>query len=72
MNTLHREWTCVCNAGDPVFHAHYDNGRHQCARGCGCDHYRPAIPEAAAIRMLLGPPGPVMTEREAQRVLLGP
>jgi hypothetical protein len=63
-----QEWPCICNRGERIFHAHYVEGLHSCARGCGCKEYRPDIPEQEAIRILLGP---VMTNEEATTILLG-
>ncbi len=66
-----QEWPCICNRGDKVWHAHYaDDEKHRCGR-CSdeCSGYRLDIPEAVAIRILLGP---VMSNIEAADILLGP
>lgn len=64
-----QEWYCVCQGCDPWVHSHYPDGKHRCAAGCGCTEYRPRIPEAVAIRILLGPD---MTNAQEADILLGP
>jgi hypothetical protein len=63
-----QEWPCVCQGTDPWIHSHYDYNQHPCAR-CECAGYRPRIPEAVGIRILLGPE---MTNEQAATILLGP
>ena len=64
-----QEWFCICQGNDVWVHIHYEVAPHQCARCTECDRYRPDIPEAVAIRMLLGPE---MSEEEAATILMGP
>ncbi len=63
-----QEYKCICQRGDHVWHSHYQD-THGCARCAKCTGYQPDIPEAVAIRILLGPE---MTNKQAADILLGP
>jgi len=45
---------CACNAGDPVFHSHYREEPHKCARCSQCSSFRPETVTAQAA------PAPIM------------